>query len=184
MRGLVVLALSGVIGLSACGPAAEPATGATSVATDAATDAANAAAMVASVPAGNAPLNTLDSRADVARTTEALVAAFTDKGITVFSVIDHAAAASEAGLAMPPTRVIIHGNPAAGTPLMQAHPDLALDLPLRVLVREEPDAATRVLWRGPAAMERMQGLPNGMLGRLAPVDALIRNTVAGLGADP
>lgn len=62
--------------------------------------------------------------------------ALRDRGIEIFATIDHKQNAEDAGLAMPETRIIVFGNPQAGTPLMLQAPDLALDLPLRVLVRE------------------------------------------------
>ncbi|RWA53434.1 hypothetical protein AU476_14045 [Cupriavidus sp. UYMSc13B] len=64
-----------------------------------------------------------------------------DKGMTIFARIDHAEAARNVGLAMPPTQVLIYGNAKRGTPLMLAAPGVALDLPLRVLVRDDCQAA-------------------------------------------
>ncbi len=55
-------------------------------------------------------------------------------GWVVFAQIDHAAAAQAAGLSLPPRTVLLFGNPVAGTPAMAAHPTLAIDLPMRVLV--------------------------------------------------
>ncbi|MDI5754526.1 DUF302 domain-containing protein, partial [Salmonella enterica subsp. enterica serovar Montevideo] len=40
---------------------------------------------------------------------------------------------------MPPTTVLVFGNPKGGTPLMLAHPELALDLPFRVLISQQAD---------------------------------------------
>lgn len=55
---------------------------------------------------------------------------------------DHASAAKEVGLDLPATVVVIYGNPKGGTPVMQEFPNAALDLPLRVLVREaSPECA-------------------------------------------
>jgi uncharacterized protein (DUF302 family) len=53
------------------------------------------------------------------------------------AVVDHAAAAHAVGLTLPATQVIIFGKPKAGTPLMQAAPEIAIDVPLRVLVHDE-----------------------------------------------
>lgn len=61
--------------------------------------------------------------------------------MTIFARIDHAEARN-AGLAMPPTQVLIHGNAKPGTPLMLAAPSVALDLPLRVLVRDDCQGST------------------------------------------
>ena len=73
--------------------------------------------------------------ATLARLTEAIGRA----GLILFARIDHSAGAREVGLAMPPTTVLIYGHPKGGTPLMLASPFVALDLPLRVLVRERED---------------------------------------------
>lgn len=59
--------------------------------------------------------------------------------ITVFAVIDHKANAIEAGLEMTDARVLVFGNPAAGTKLMQLNPEMALDLPLKFLLWKSPD---------------------------------------------
>ena len=78
----------------------------------------------------------LNSRWLFAETVARLEAAIGQAGMAIFARIDHAAGAAEVGLAMPPTVVLIYGNPRGGTPVMQAAPLTALDLPLRVLVRE------------------------------------------------
>jgi uncharacterized protein (DUF302 family) len=66
------------------------------------------------------------------------------KGLTVAAKIDHAAAAQRAGLTLPPTTLVIAGNPAAGTPLMQADPTMGVELPLRFLVWQGEDGKARV----------------------------------------
>lgn len=72
-------------------------------------------------------------------TVSRLERAITSKGMTVFAVIDHQAAALQNGLAMQPAKVIIFGTPKAGTPLMVKDPAFALQLPLRVLVTQTQD---------------------------------------------
>lgn len=69
---------------------------------------------------------------------KAVRAAIGKAGMTLFAEIDHANAAREHGLAMPETRVLIYGNPIVGTPVMHDTPLSALDLPMRILVRELP----------------------------------------------
>lgn len=59
-----------------------------------------------------------------------------EKGMTVFAVIDHQGSAKQAGLEMQPAKVIIFGNPKAGTPLMKKDPEFALQLPLKALVTQ------------------------------------------------
>ena len=80
----------------------------------------------------------------VAETLERLKGLITAKGLTLFTVIEHDVAAAAAGLTMPPTKVVIFGNPATGTPLMIAAPLLALDLPLKILIRQDESGRTQV----------------------------------------
>jgi uncharacterized protein (DUF302 family) len=79
------------------------------------------------------------------------------RGIEVFARIDHAANAAAAGLSMPPTLVVVFGNARGGTPLMLKAPGLALDLPLRILVREDADGVI-VSYRDPTALVEPYGL--------------------------
>ena len=61
----------------------------------------------------------------------------TDKGIKIFTHIDHAQAAHDAGLDLPYTKVVIFGDPKVGTLLMKTDPCIAIDLPLKILIWEE-----------------------------------------------
>lgn len=70
-----------------------------------------------------------------------LIAAVERRELTVFSHVDHADHARRAGLSLPPTDVVVFGNPKAGTPLMAADPRVAIDLPLRVVVWEDGELA-------------------------------------------
>jgi uncharacterized protein (DUF302 family) len=72
-----------------------------------------------------------------------------ERGLTLFAEIDHAQNAHDVGLTMPPTRVLIFGSAKGGTPLMLAAPDIALELPLRVLVRERSEKLTELMYTDP-----------------------------------
>jgi uncharacterized protein (DUF302 family) len=63
--------------------------------------------------------------------------ALQQRGITLFAEIDQTAAASLAGLTMRPTTLFLFGNPKAGTPIMEANPYAAVELPLRAVVSAE-----------------------------------------------
>ena len=63
-----------------------------------------------------------------------LSAIVAERGMKLFAVIDHSGEAKAAGLQLRDTKVVIFGSPQAGTPVMQAAPLAALDLPLKVLV--------------------------------------------------
>ena len=71
---------------------------------------------------------------DVATTADRLETIIGESPASVVARVDHQAAAKGAGLEMDPATLLIFGNPGLGTPLMQADPRAALDLPLRVLI--------------------------------------------------
>jgi len=96
---------------------------------------------------GDSDLVTLPSAHDAAETAERFKVALGQKGIKVFADIDHTAEASRVGLTLRPTRVLIFGNPQAGTPLMQSRQTLGLDLPLRVLVWQDGDGKSWLTYR-------------------------------------
>jgi uncharacterized protein (DUF302 family) len=77
------------------------------------------------------------SRHSYPETLEILKKAIADAGNTTFAVIDQSAAAAGVGLTLRPTTLILFGNPKGGTPLMEAFPLVALELPLKLLVWEE-----------------------------------------------
>ena len=95
--------------------------------------AANAAAQT-----GSEGYTTVASASSFDSTLAHLERAITSRGLTIAMKIDHAAAAKKANLMLPPTTLVIAGNPAVGTPLMQADQKIALDLPLRFLVWQAP----------------------------------------------
>jgi uncharacterized protein (DUF302 family) len=86
-----------------------------------------------------------ESRYSVPQTLDRLEAVLKERGITVFARIDHAGEATKVGLNLPPTQLLVFGNPRAGTPLMVAHPTIAIDLPMKALAWQ--DAAGKV-WIG------------------------------------
>mgnify|MGYP001806296130 CR=1 FL=1 len=88
-------------------------------------------------PAADAGLVTRPSAHATAATLQRFTAAVRAEGWVVFTEIDHAAAATAAGLTLRPRTVVLFGNPRAGTAAMAAHPTLAIDLPMRVLVWED-----------------------------------------------
>jgi uncharacterized protein (DUF302 family) len=114
-----------------------------------------------------------ESRYSVPQSLDRLEALLKERGITVFARIDHAGEASKAGLVLPPTQLLIFGNPRAGTPLMAAHPTMAIDLPMKALAWQ--DAAGKV-WIGFNSADYMQkryGLTDDEAKSLAVVGALI-----------
>jgi uncharacterized protein (DUF302 family) len=91
----------------------------------------------------------------------------------IFGRIDHAAGAREVGLAMPPTVLLLYGHPKGGTPVMLAAPSAALELTLRVLVREDADGRTLVSFRPIAAVLRAAGVTEDLATRLEPAQRVL-----------
>ncbi|MEZ5844282.1 MAG: DUF302 domain-containing protein [Hyphomicrobiaceae bacterium] len=114
---------------------------------------------VVPTPAASAEaLEVLESRFPVKETLDRLAAELQKRGIKVAARIDHAAGAKAAGLALPPTEVLIFGNPKLGTPLMQASPTVAIDLPMKVLAWQGADGKVRVGYTAPQSLARRHGI--------------------------
>lgn len=92
---------------------------------------------------------------------EALLQKIGTLPVQVFSTIDHGANAHKAGIALPDTRVVTFGNPAVGSQLMLAAPDVALDLPLRVMVRAT-EVGSEVVYLSMEALAERHGLDPAM----------------------
>lgn len=94
------------------------------------------------------------------------------KGVKLFAVVDHSGEAERVGLKMPPTNLLIFGNPKAGTPLMLASPSVALDLPLKILVAEDAAGKTWISYNAPEFLQARHNLPADLLPNIAVIDAL------------
>lgn len=94
------------------------------------------------------------------------------KGVTLFALVDHSGEAEKAGMKMPPTKLLIFGNPKAGTPVMLAVPSIAIDLPLKILVWEDAHKKTWVSYNSSAYLQERHNLPTELLQNIAVVDTL------------
>jgi uncharacterized protein (DUF302 family) len=103
-----------------------------------------------------------------------LKAILDQKGIRLFALVDHSGEAEMAGLHMPPTKLLIFGNPKAGTPLMLAVPTTAIDLPLKILVREDSAGNVWVAYNSPEYLHQRHGFPDELLQNIDGVEALAR----------
>ena len=110
-------------------------------------------------------------------TVNRLQAAFAEKGLQVFAVIDHSGEAEKVGLKMRPTKVVIFGSPKGGTPLMVAAPSLAIDLPLKALVAEDAEGRVLVTYNDPAYLKERHGVPEELIKNLAGAGVLIGKAV-------
>jgi uncharacterized protein (DUF302 family) len=90
----------------------------------------------------------------------------------LLSVIDHRGEAERIGMSMLPTKLLIFGSPPAGTPLMLAAPSCAIDLPLKILVRQDATGTTLVTFNSPIYLRERHGLPAQLLPALTVVEPL------------
>lgn len=114
----------------------------------------------------------IPSQHSVEETVQKLKAMLQAKGVTLFALVDHSGEAEKVGMAMRPTRLLIFGNPKAGTPLMLAAPSAALDLPLKILVWEDGNGKTWLSYNSPAYLQQRHGFPAELLPNIAAVEML------------
>lgn len=136
---------------------------------------AAAASIVATLPAKAQTLVSQVSAHDVKTTIDRLAKALEERGIKVAARVDHAAGAKAAGMSLPPTEVIIFGNPKLGTPLMQANPAIGIDLPMKVMAWQAADGKTMIGYTAPADLKAKYGVT----GQDAVFDAMTQ-ALAGL----
>ena len=116
----------------------------------------------------------LPSHHSVDETVRRLEGLIQSKGIKVFVVVDHSGEAASAGLEMPPTKLVIFGSPKAGTPLMVLAPSTAIDLPLKILVRQDAGGQVWVAYNTPEYLQSRHGFPEQLTPNIAAVEALAR----------
>lgn len=113
----------------------------------------------------------------VADAVERLTSLIRAKGMRLFAVIDQRGEAQGAGLDLRDTVLVVFGNPATGTPVMQASPLAALDLPLKVLIWDD-EGTTKVSYYSPAAIAARHQVPAELAGNLAGINVLTDALVA------
>jgi len=118
------------------------------------------------------------SQHSVAATMERLEGALRERGILIFAQIDFSGDAARAGLTMRLERLLIFGNPKAGTPLMQAEPAVGLDLPLKTLVWEDAEGEVWIAYNDPQYVVRRYGLADALAANLAAVVPLVQRAAA------
>ena len=118
---------------------------------------------------------TLPSPHSVKDTTEKIVARLEQGGMTIFAKIDQQSAAAAVGMSMRPMTLIIFGNPKGGTPLMQTYPTLAIDLPLKALVWEDPEGRVWVSINSPEYLQHRHAMAEAPF---IAVQAILERTLA------
>lgn len=119
----------------------------------------------------------LSSRHSVEETMQRLEALLSERGITIFARIDHSGEAAKVGLSMRPTKLLIFGSPKGGTPLMQAAPSLAIDLPLKALFWQDADRKVWLSYNDPSYLQQRHNFPAELLPNIAGVSTLFGKAV-------
>ena len=113
----------------------------------------------------------------VAAAVSKLIELVVARGMIVFAIVDHSGEAKRHGLVLRDTKVVIFGSPTVGTPVMQASPLTALDLPLKVLIWDDAGQTT-VSYYSPAALAARHQLPADLAAKIAATDPLTDALVA------
>lgn len=128
-------------------------------------------------PANADGLVSLPSSYPVGETLDRLESLLRAKGATIFTRIDHEAAARGAGLTMRPAQVLIFGNPRIGTPVMNATPTIAIDLPFKALAWEDETGRTWLSYNSTEYLARRHGVHAHVIQPLTAVAGLIAAAV-------
>src|SRR6201982_2557804 len=124
------------------------------------------------VPAAGQGIVNLASNHSVDQAVEKLKDVLQSKAVTLFALIDHSGEAEKVGMKMPPTKLLIFGNPRAGTPVMLAAPSIALDLPLKSRVWKDGQGKVWVSYNNPAYLQKRHDVPPELLANISAVEAL------------
>ena len=114
----------------------------------------------------------IPSKLSVDATVARLQVILQTKDVKLFTIVDHSGEAASAGLKMPNTKLLIFGNPKAGTPLMLTSPSVALDLPLKILVAEDAAGKVWISYNEPAYLQTRHNLPHELLPNIAVIETL------------
>ena len=124
------------------------------------------------VPDNGKGLIDIPSNHSVDETVTKLEGILQAKGITLFALVDHSGEAAKVGMKMRPTKLLIFGNPRAGTPVMLAAPRSAIDLPLKILVWEDDQGKVWITYNSPTFLQTRHNLPADLLQNIAVIETL------------
>jgi uncharacterized protein (DUF302 family) len=118
-----------------------------------------------------------ESKYSVPETLDRVDALLQSKGIKIFVRVDHSGEAEKAGLKMPPTQLLIFGNPKGGTPVMLAAPTAAIDLPLKALAWQDGDGKVWLSYNDPEYLRKRYGLTDDQIKTIAGTGSLIEQAL-------
>lgn len=125
----------------------------------------------------NNGIKTVTTHQPVDVVVQRLTTLLAEKNIKLFTIVDHSGEAATVGMLMPNTKLLIFGNPKAGTPVMLSAPTAALDLPLKILVSQEPDGTCMLAWNDAAWLQQRHGFSPDLVANLAAVEALAHKAI-------
>ena len=117
------------------------------------------------------------SNHSVVETVEKLKRILQEKGVTLFALVDHSGEAAKVGMKMRPTKLLIFGNPKAGTSVMLAAPSSAIDLPLKILIWEDAQEKVWITHNSTAYLQERHNVPSDLLPNLAVIETLAKRAV-------
>jgi uncharacterized protein (DUF302 family) len=117
------------------------------------------------------------SKYSVPETLDRVDALLQSKGIKIFVRVDHSGEAEKVELKMPPTQLLIFGNPKGGTPLMLAAPTAAIDLPLKALAWQDSDGKVWLSYNDPEYMKKRFGLADDQIKTIVGIGPLIEQAL-------
>lgn len=100
----------------------------------------------------------IQSEYSVEETTDRLEEVLEDNGLNIFEKVTHQEGATSVDMDLPPTTVLIFGNPKLGTPLMQCAPTIAIDLPQKMLVWEEEEGNVNIGYNSPDYLKKRHNI--------------------------
>jgi uncharacterized protein (DUF302 family) len=107
------------------------------------------------------------------QTVEKLKEILRSKGLKLFALVDHSGEAERVGIRMLPTKLMMFGNPKAGTPVMLAARRAALELPLKILVWQDAQERVWLSYEAPEYLQRRHGLPDEVVRNIAVLGKIV-----------
>lgn len=123
----------------------------------------------------DARLYKVESSFGAEETVRRLQEALKAQDIPVFAVFDHKKNAEEAGLPLRPTTVVVFGSPKVGTKLMQENQEIAIELPLKILMWEDKNGKTQLAFPLMKPLGRMYGIQDNSV--ISNMEALLEKLV-------
>jgi uncharacterized protein (DUF302 family) len=114
----------------------------------------------------------IPSSHSVDQTVAKLEEILTAKGVRLFALVDHSGEAEKVGMKLTPTKLLIFGSPKAGTPVMQASPSSAIDLPLKILVRQDPTGKVWVSYNSTDYLKVRHSISEQLVKNLAAIESI------------